>query len=792
MGVASGRALVLLGATLIAGVVGSFILQERVASHLIARVVTAQTMKVHDHVHRFDQTLRYAEQSVSRFAALVSYNSATLEGVSTDLTSMAQLDADGAWRTPVDRLKAGNEAAVWIPPGVVLTRETRQFFVRTQAITRLFGLGAQDALLTNTWALPLTNGEVIFWPDRPDFVGGATADLDYRQTPWVQLTAPRLNPRGTPRWTDPDYDPAAREWLISVVAPFQRDGSWAGSVGHDIELRHLLSALIDHTIAPGSADAQPLFVVSASGQVLARHQGTPRKGEKLPMPYRPALQQARSKQHLLVRRDGLNYLLIAPIPVLKAYVIYRVDGDGISHVLGEELLVLQIGEGVVVALLVGSVLAIALRDAQSRLQRQRLLEEQNMELEHQVQRRTAELQRVNAMLENDLNLAARIQRDLLATERQINALTPHLDLGVVLAASREVAGDLYDCIPLAGDRYLLCVGDVSGKGMPAALLMSTCLSLLRAYAEVLDSPSAIMRRLNRRLCHNNPTCAFTTLVLAVLDSRNGELSYCNAGHNPSLLKRRDGPVESLGQVHGPALGVEVQITYGESKLYLGEGDALIAYTDGASEMFSPDHRRFGLARMQAYFQSSPHTSSRRQVRLFLRALRDFAAGEPQHDDITVLIAQRHRHADPHGSAAMVPPESHSLELTLHGADSGLRQLRTAVATYCQREGIQQRLQRRLKVIVDELVSNLLLHAHAQGGHELLIEVKLDRTTEGLQLCMRDNGQPFNPLEAPSPDVASDLEDRAIGGLGLHLVRQLASSFTYRREGNSNVLTLELG
>jgi serine phosphatase RsbU (regulator of sigma subunit) len=102
------------------------------------------------------------------------------------------------------------------------------------------------------------------------------------------------------------------------------------------------------------------------------------------------------------------------------------------------------------------------------------------------------------------------------------------------------------------------VMDGSGKGMPAALLMSTCLSLLRAYAEVLDSPSAIMRRLNRRLCHNNPTYAFTTLVRAVLDSRNGELSYCNAGHNPSLLKRRDGPVESLGQVHGPALGVEVQ------------------------------------------------------------------------------------------------------------------------------------------------------------------------------------------------------------------------------------------
>ena len=790
-GLASRRGLSLLALTLLAGVVGSHLLQERLTKHLISRVVSAQTMKVRENVHRFDETLAQAERSIRRYAALVSYRQADLNGLSSDLESIARLDPDGAWRTPMERLKAGTDAGVWIPPDVPLSLENRQFFVRTQEITRLFGLGAEDALLTNTWALPLTNGEVVFWPSRPDFVKGAAANLDYRTTPWVQLTNPRLNADGDPHWTDPDYDPAAREWLISVVAPFQRDGRWAGSVGHDIVLRHLLSALIDHTVAPGSADAQPLFVVNGAGQVLARQQGTPRKGERLPGPYRPLLQEARSMQRLLVRRDGLNYLLIAPVPALHAFVIYRVDGDGISRVLAEELRVLQLGEGLVVLLLLGSILVITVRDAQSRMQRQRLLEEQNTALEQQVELRTAELQRANELLENDLNLAARIQRDLLPTERQLNALTPQLDLGVVLAASREVAGDLYECIPLAGHRYLLCVGDVSGKGMPAALLMSTCLSLLRAYAEVLDSPAAIMRRLNRRLCHNNPSCAFTTLVLAVLDSRSGELRYCNAGHNPCLIKRRDGSVECLRQVHGPALGVAEAISYGESQIYLPEGDALIAYTDGASEMFSPDNRRYGLERMRSYFEASPQTNSQRQVRLFLRSLRDFAAGEPQHDDITVLIVQRHRDNAPITSSAADQQGRHGLQLTLHGADAGLRQLRPAVAEYCRCEGIDQRSQRRLKVIVDELVSNLLLHAHAQGGQELLIEVELDRTADGLRLCLRDNGQPFNPLEAPDADVASDLEDRPIGGLGLHLVRQLASRLRYSREGGSNVLTLEL-
>lgn len=711
--------------------------------------------------------------------------------MSADLATISQRDADGSWRTPLQRLKRGTDAAVWIPPGVPLTRENRQFFVRSQAITRLFGLGAQDSLLSNSWTLPLTNGEVIFWPSRPDFVGGAASDLDYRPTPWVQLTAPRVNPRGAPRWTRPDYDPAAREWLISVVAPFRRDGVWGGSVGHDIELRNLLSALIDHTSAPGSADAQPLFVVDQAGQVLARQQGTPRQGERLPERYRPLLQQARQSQGLLVKRDGLNYLLIAPIPVLKAFVIYKVDGDGISRVLGEELMALQIVEGLVVLLLAGSLIAIAVRDAQSRLQRQRLLEQQNVELEQQVQLRTAELQRVNAMLEDDLQLAARIQRDLLISERQLNLLTPHLDLGVVLAASREVAGDLYDCIPLSGDRYLLAVGDVSGKGMPAALLMSTCLSLLRAYAELHDSPAVIMQRLNQRLCLNNPTCAFTSLFIAVLDGRSGELRYCNAGHNPCLIKRQDSSIETLRTVHGPALGVAPEISYSDSQLLLMENDSLIAYSDGASEMFSPDNRRFGLDRMRTFFQNSPHTSSHRQVRLFMRELRDFADGEPQHDDITVLIVQRQRPADQGNGTGSAEPARRGLQLTLHGADAGLRQLRSAVAAYCQREQIPQRLQRHLKVVVDELVSNLLLHAHAQGGRELLIEVELDRRGEGLQLRLRDNGQPFNPLDAPAPDLDSEIEDRPIGGLGLHLVRQLSAILSYSRIDNANVVTLEL-
>jgi len=256
---------IVLALILSGGVVSSLLLQNVVASHLIERVVEGQSTQVRELVRQFNAVLVQAENSIGRYADLVSCTEAELQAVPDDLESIANRDADGTWRTPLQRLKGGTEAAVWIPPSVPLTSANRRFFVRTDQITRLFGLGALDALLTNTWALPLTNGEVIFWPSRPDFVGSAMATLDYRNTPWVQLTAPAVNPRGEPRWTEPSFDPAAGEWLISVVAPFERNGRWAGSVGHDIVVRELTKSLIDHEATPNSADAMPLYVGEQQG-----------------------------------------------------------------------------------------------------------------------------------------------------------------------------------------------------------------------------------------------------------------------------------------------------------------------------------------------------------------------------------------------------------------------------------------------------------------------------------------------------------------------------------------------
>jgi sigma-B regulation protein RsbU (phosphoserine phosphatase) len=286
------------------------------------------------------------------------------------------------------------------------------------------------------------------------------------------------------------------------------------------------------------------------------------------------------------------------------------------------------------------------------------LADRNASMEREIAERTEELRQANLVLRQEVTIAAGIQRDLLIGEREINRITPGLDVGVVLVPSKEVAGDLYDCIAIGDQRWCVCVGDVSGKGVPAALLMSTCLSLLRSYSEVLDSPAAIMRRINNRLVHNNESCAFTTLVIASINGKTGELRWCNAGHNPPLLLQGGRAVESLSVVHGPALGVVADVDYLEDRLQLHADDLLILYSDGVSEMFNADGNRFGIRNMKAFLASPPTTTAPRLVRAFLRHLRDYAAGEPQRDVVTLMAIRRLRHsgrATPLASVAKSPP-----------------------------------------------------------------------------------------------------------------------------------------
>jgi len=413
------------------------------------------------------------------------------------------------------------------------------------------------------------------------------------------------------------------------------------------------------------------------------------------------------------------------------------------------------------------------------------LQARHAAVEREIEQRSAQLSLANAKWHEELNRAAAIQADMLMEPIRFTTLSPHLEAAVRLVPSKEVAGDLYDAIPMGSDRLCFCIGDVSGKGMAAALLMSTCLSLLRTYVELVDRPSEIMQRINRHLCEGNDDCTFTTLLIGVYHTRSGELHYCNAGHNPCLLHRHDGEVELIDQIHGPALGVTTEILYGEGLQRLELGETLLAYTDGANETFNRSRQRYGLQRMRDYLAAAADLELRPFLDGLLADLDRFADGERHHDDTTLLALRRRRAPESGGSHHGV------LNLTVRNQLPGVAEALEAVKVFGQQQQLSRGKLRNLLVVIDELLNNIVSHGCLHLGDRAEIGLQLLRSDERLVILLHDNGLAFNPVERRSPDVSSESEDRPIGGLGIHLMRGLTTATRYRYEDGVNWITLEM-
>ena len=376
----SGRILLILAGTLAGSLSLSHLLQSQISQHLTERLLASQTLRIHEQVDRFDLILRNAERSVERYASLLSSDPDPLSPDQAQFERILQRDADGSWRMPRRRFDPRRDANAWIPPDVPLTAANKRFFLQALAVTRSFGQGALHDPLINSWMLPLINGMTAYWPSKPDYLYDASSSLDYRQTPWVTLTDPKRNPGHQPRWVGPSFDPAAKDWSISVVAPFFRDGRWAGSVGHDMVVSRLVGSLFAQETISGGSLSQPLFVANTNGVVLAKPRAVPQPGEQVPPSYRPLLKAPQQLNKLTVIPEGSNYLVVAAIPTLHAKLFSRVDGAWLRQTVSHELLSLQIGQGLFVLLLVGAVTTLTFRDAQFRRQQQTLLEERNREL----------------------------------------------------------------------------------------------------------------------------------------------------------------------------------------------------------------------------------------------------------------------------------------------------------------------------------------------------------------------------------------------------------------------------
>ncbi|HLW99274.1 MAG TPA: SpoIIE family protein phosphatase [Candidatus Acidoferrales bacterium] len=234
--------------------------------------------------------------------------------------------------------------------------------------------------------------------------------------------------------------------------------------------------------------------------------------------------------------------------------------------------------------------------------------------------------------ERDIDAARAVQEGMLP--RELPAL-PGFQLAAAYRPARVLAGDYYDVLPLDTNRALVCIGDVAGKGMPAALVMSNLQAAVKAYAGEDCSPVELCRRVNRILCENCEPGRYVTFFCGVLDSTEGTFTYVNAGHNPPLVARPNGSVLRLAD-GGPVLGEFPDWSAAQGQIALEHGDRLAFYTDGITEATDADGQEFGetrLADMLSANRTSP--AGELHAKLLAEAVR-FANGTFT-DDATLLV-----------------------------------------------------------------------------------------------------------------------------------------------------------
>ena len=209
----------------------------------------------------------------------------------------------------------------------------------------------------------------------------------------------------------------------------------------------------------------------------------------------------------------------------------------------------------------------------------------------------------------------------------------------VTRPANTVGGDFYDVLPRPDGRVIITLGDVAGKGSPAALLMALLLAVLRTLVDEDLDPPELMRRLNLQICRHSPPSRFITLFYAVYDPRTGELSYVNAGQNPPLLRRSDGTCVRL-EGTGVALGMFEGSSYAAARAWVTPGDTLVLYSDGITEAEDPSGRPFEESGLQEVIATYAAYSSAEMSSAVLKAVAHHAHESRFVDDLTVLIAKR--------------------------------------------------------------------------------------------------------------------------------------------------------
>ena len=421
--------------------------------------------------------------------------------------------------------------------------------------------------------------------------------------------------------------------------------------------------------------------------------------------------------------------------------------------------------------------------------------------EKELRQKTLEQER----LAGELRIASNIQQTLLPEEDVLLKGISDVQVEGRLIPAKAVGGDLYNAFVRDG-KLFFCIGDVSGKGIPSALIMAITQAIFRNIASREDNPAHIMQLLNETACRNNKANIFVTLFVGVLDLPTGHLRYCNAGHElpilidhspltidhspsqmPAEASARGGQQCSMFNVQcsmieakpNLPIGLFDDFNYEMQSMQMPPGATLFLYTDGLTEARNADGKLFGRDRVVQMIEACGPKEPKQLVETVIEKWHQFVGTTEQSDDLT-LLALRY-----------TPSEEQNIldeAITLRNDVKEVEALGAFVKQVAGQLSLDKSMVGKLRLAVEEAVVNVMEYAYPKGTTG---DVNIRATSNGrrLKFIITDAGVSFNPTEVAAADTTLSAEERPVGGLGILLVRELMDSINYERIDGKNVLTL---
>tara|TARA_Y100001935_G_scaffold18607_1_gene13646 strand:+ start:1815 stop:3713 length:1899 start_codon:yes stop_codon:yes gene_type:complete len=400
----------------------------------------------------------------------------------------------------------------------------------------------------------------------------------------------------------------------------------------------------------------------------------------------------------------------------------------------------------------------------------------HQELERHVEQLTEASAR-NSAIKKELTIAHDIQMNLLDEAPKITG-SNHLTFSPYICPAKDVGGDFYDVVE-KGDTVYVAIGDVSGKGVSAALVMAATLTSIRTSIDYLNDPTDIITTVNKQISKHNPNLMFVSLFFAAININTGIMDYVNAGHPSPFICSNTG-ITTLPSTNNPVIGIQEHQYYPSNQAQLTQNSVMIMYTDGVNEAHNEKNELFGDEAIKNVLMDLSNPSAKTCTQTLNAALDTFTNGVDPHDDITILSVK---------FSAKEKEIPNPLVISLNNDIDELIKLQHVTTAFSKKHQLQDKIEKSINLVLEELLSNTIFYGY-QDSNPHTIFVRFLFKNNKVTIHVEDDAIPFNPLtDAPDVDTISDISDRPVGGLGVHIIKKMVDDIQYQRINEKNQLTI---